>query len=149
MDISRQNQEQNSAKADESNLAEPSFKQTYASIEALYESKVAKLVASKDLVAAEIKLSFSAILLSMALTLALTLIVAVVWILLNFVLGLIIVELTESVSIALISLLAINLLFGFTLFRQLKNVWRLVGIPTTLTTATHGDDPNESLNRGN
>ena len=85
MDISSQNQEQGSV--DASNLAEPSFKQTYASIEALYESKVAKLVASKDLMAAEIKLSFSAILLSVALTLALTLIVAAVWILLNFEIG--------------------------------------------------------------
>ena len=147
MDISSQNQEQGSV--DASNLAEPSFKQTYASIEALYESKVAKLVASKDLLAAEIKLSFSAILLSVALTLALTLIVAAVWILLNFGLGLIIVELTESVSIALISLLAINLLFGFTLFRQLKKVWRLVGIPTTFTTSTQGEATNESLNKGN
>jgi hypothetical protein len=147
MDISSQNQEQGSV--DASNLAEPSFKQTYASIEALYESKVAKLVASKDLMAAEIKLSFSAILLSVALTLALTLIVAAVWILLNFGLGLIIVELTESVSIALISLLAINLLFGFTLFRQLKKVWRLVGIPTTFTTSTQGEATNESLNKGN
>ena len=147
MDISSQNQEQGSV--DASNLAEPSFKQTYASIEALYESKVAKLVASKDLMAAEIKLSFSAILLSVSLTLALTLIVAAVWILLNFGLGLIIVELTESVSIALISLLAINLLFGFTLFRQLKKVWRLVGIPTTFTTSTQGEATNESLNKGN
>lgn len=147
MNISSQNQEQGSV--DASNLAEPSFKQTYASIEALYESKVAKLVASKDLLAAEIKLSFSAILLSVALTLALTLIVAAVWILLNFGLGLIIVELTESVSIALISLLAINLLFGFTLFRQLKKVWRLVGIPTTFTTSTQGEATNESLNKGN
>lgn len=147
MNISSQNQEQGSV--DASNLAEPSFKQTYASIEALYESKVAKLVASKDLMAAEIKLSFSAILLSVALTLALTLIVAAVWILLNFGLGLIIVELTESVSIALISLLAINLLFGFTLFRQLKKVWRLVGIPTTFTTSTQGEATNESLNKGN
>ena len=147
MNISSQNQEQGSV--DASNLAEPSFKQTYASIEALYESKVAKLVASKDLLAAEIKLSFSAILLSVSLTLALTLIVAAVWILLNFGLGLIIVELTESVSIALISLLAINLLFGFTLFRQLKKVWRLVGIPTTFTTSTQGEATNESLNKGN
>ncbi|UUO23610.1 hypothetical protein FGD67_10485 [Colwellia sp. M166] len=135
MDVSSQNKKPSSAEnsAEPQSLASPSFKQTYEGIEALWESKIAKLITSKNLIAAEVKLSFSAILLALAIALGLTLITTAVWILLNFGAGLIVMQLTQSIAIALTSLITVNILLGLWLFKQLKQIWRLVGVPAALS----------------
>ena len=133
MDVSSQNKKPSSAEnsAEPQSLASPSFKQTYEGIEALWESKIAKLITSKNLIAAEV--SFSAILLALAIALGLTLITTAVWILLNFGAGLIVMQLTQSIAIALTSLITVNILLGLWLFKQLKQIWRLVGVPAALS----------------
>ena len=116
-----------------------SFKETYDSIFLLFESKIAKLKASKNLVVAEAKISLSAILLSFAISLTLVVIAAVIWVLINFGLGLLVVELTQLLSLSLFMLLTINILLGLWLFKQLKNIWKLVGFHSMLSTLVEDD----------
>ena len=116
-----------------------SFKETYDSIAVLFESKIAKLKASKNLVVAEAKISLSAILLSFAISLTLVVIVAVIWVLINFGLGLLVVELTQSLSLSLFILLTINILLGLWLFKQLKSIWKLVGFHSMISTLVEDD----------
>jgi len=124
---------------DESSAQSASFTKTYESIEALFGSKIARLIASKNLVVAEAKLSLSAILLSFAISLTLVVIAAVLWILLNIGAGLMVYELIHSISLSIIILLIINTLLGLWLFKQLKAVWKLVGFYSTVTDIIEGE----------
>tara|TARA_R110002050_G_scaffold191458_1_gene326215 strand:+ start:1039 stop:1467 length:429 start_codon:yes stop_codon:yes gene_type:complete len=116
-----------------------SFKKTYESIEALFGSKIAKLIASKNLVIAEAKLSLSAILLSFAISLMLVVITTMLWILLNIGIGLIIYELIESIGLSIVTLLIINASLGLWLSKQLKNIWKLVGFHSTVSNIIESD----------
>jgi hypothetical protein len=124
---------------DESNAQSASFTKTYESIDALFGSKIARLIASKNLVVAEAKLSLSAILLSFAISLTLVVIAAVIWILLNIGAGLVVYELIHSISLSIVILLIINTLLGLWLFKQLKSVWELVGFYSTVTDIIEGE----------
>lgn len=116
-----------------------SFKKTYDSIEALFGSKIARLIASKNLVVAEAKLSLSAILLSFAISLTLVVIAAVIWILLNIGLGLAVYKFIDSISLSIILLLVINTSLGLWLFKQLKSIWKLVGFHSTVAQIVEGN----------
>lgn len=109
-----------------------SFQNTYDSLETLLSSKVVKLIAAKNLVAAEAKLSLSAILLSFSISIALIVITVMVWALLNVGIGFTIYYLSLSLSMPIILLLVINIGLGFWLFKQLKSIWQLVGFNATL-----------------
>lgn len=116
-----------------------SFKKTYNSIEALFGSKIARLIASKNLVVAEAKLSLSAILLSFAISLTLVVIGAVIWILLNIGLGLVVYKFIDSISLSIILLLVVNTSLGLWLFKQLKSIWKLVGFHSTVAQIVEGN----------
>ncbi|WP_076420682.1 hypothetical protein [Colwellia sp. UCD-KL20] len=116
-----------------------SFKKTYDSIEALFGSKIARLIASKNLVVAEAKLSLSAILLSFAISLTLVVIAAVIWILLNIGLGLVVYKFIDSISLSIILLLVVNTSLGLWLFKQLKSIWKLVGFHSTVAQIVEGN----------
>jgi len=124
---------------DELNTQAASFIKTYESIEALFGSKITKLIALKSLVVAEAKLSLSAILLSFAISLTLVVVAAMVWILLNIGVGLICYEFIGSTAISIIILIAINALLGLWLFKQLKTIWKLVGFSSIIANITEGD----------
>lgn len=118
---------------------EASFKKTYDSIEALFGSKIARLIASKNLMVAEAKLSLSAILLSFAISLTLVVIAAVVWILLNIGVALIVYHFVQAIGLSIIILLMINSALGLWLFKQLKSIWKLVGFHSTVAEIVKGE----------
>ena len=124
---------------DELGAQAASFIKTYKSIEALFGSKIAKLIALKGLIVAEAKLSLSAILLSFAISLTLVVVTAVVWILLNIGVGLIFYEFSNSAAISIIILLTINTLLALWLFKQLKTIWNLVGFHSMISNLVKGD----------
>ncbi len=133
MDIPEQNdtfEQQPNSDVDEQSA---SFKKTFDSLETLLGSKIIKLIASKDLVVAEAKLSLSAILLSFAISLTLVVITAMVWMLLNIGLGLLVYHMSLSLNVPIILLLIINAGLAWWLFKQLKNIWKLVGFHSTIT----------------
>jgi hypothetical protein len=140
MDTSQQNNTFEKQPHDnELDIQAASFKKTYESIEALFGSKIARLIASKNLIAAEAKLSLSAVLLSFAISLTLVVIAAVVWILLNIGVGLIVYKLIQSLSLSIILLLIINTSLGLWLFSQLRKIWDLVGFHTTVAKIAEGE----------
>ena len=111
-----------------------SFHQTFESIEALIEAKGQKLLAAKELVEAEAKLSLSAILLSFALCLLLVVITTIVWALINTGVGYLIIDLTGSYYVAFGILLAANFGLAAFIYYQVTLVWELVGFSNTATT---------------
>jgi len=125
--------------SDEINTQEVSFKKTYESIETLFGSKIAKLIASKNLIVAEAKLSLSAILLSFAISLTLVVIAGLIWLLINVGIGLVLHELIHSIGVPIFILLALNSLLGLWLFKQLKNIWKLVGFHSTVSNIVKGE----------
>lgn len=110
-----------------------SLEQTYDSVKALFDSKVAKLITSKQLVVAEAKMSLSALLLSFAISLCLVVIVSVIWILLNGAVGLLVYTLMPNVASVIGILLVLNGTLAVGLFYQLTRVWRLVGFSASLS----------------
>jgi len=129
----------NKHKSDEINTQEVSFKKTYESIETLFGSKIAKLIASKNLIVAEAKLSLSAILLSFAISLTLVVIAGLIWLLTNVGIGLIINEFIHSTGGSIFILLVLNSLLGLWLLKQLKNIWKLVGFHSTVSNIVKGE----------
>jgi hypothetical protein len=109
--------------------ANPSFTETFESIEAVLSAKTSKVVAFKNLLEAEAKLSLSSILVSLAISLVLVVICTIIWALLNTALALFIINIFASYTLAIATLLAINIVLGLGLYHQLKRVWSMVGLP--------------------
>ncbi|MEI4551827.1 hypothetical protein [Pseudoalteromonas spongiae] len=118
---------------------EAKLAQTFESVIALLESKIAKLITSKNLVAAEAKVSLSAALLSFAICLTLVVIVSVIWLLLNAVVGLTLYKMYPSLALVIGSLLLLNSALAVWLFIQLKRIWHRVGFKASASLLLNGD----------
>ncbi|TEW54875.1 hypothetical protein E2R68_06815 [Psychromonas sp. RZ22] len=133
MENPQQNDTFNTQSNDEFDAQAASFKKTYESIEVSFASKVARLIASKNLIAAEAKLSLSAILLALAISLILVIVAVIIWTLLNVGIALIFYHFTTSIGLTLTFLFILNICLGLYLFSHLKNTLKLIGFPATMS----------------
>lgn len=115
-----------------SETIDPSFRETYESIEVMLQTKLSKYAALGALVRTEAKLSLSAILSFAVLSLVFMVVATSIWALVNLGLGLAIQTMVNSLWISVIALLVLNSLLGLFLINRLKYLWQLIGFTQTL-----------------
>lgn len=114
----------NQSKPNQQPENEAKLAQTFESVTALLESKIAKLITSKNLV---------------AICLTLVVIVSVIWLLLNAVVGLTFYKMNPSLALVIGSLLLFNSALAVWLFIQLKRIWHRVGFKASASLLLNGD----------
>ncbi len=129
---------QSNPSLNEVNSVDASFRQTFASIQALLSAEKTKAVAVKDLVVAETKLSFSAILVCVGMALAVVAVSTVLWATVNVAIAFLVYALLPNYFIAISIPLVINVFVTWALINYIKRTWCKVGLKNTIDAIQQG-----------
>lgn len=128
-------QEARQAECDQANAlkeADASFKATFKSLDSLLSAKLQKFASLKALVNAEASLSLSAILLIVLGVIALFGVILTLWLLITLAFGILLYQNTNSYFIAISCLFALNVTSAILLYKYIKRLRSLIGIPQTI-----------------